>query len=178
MIICVFGASSDNIHPEYIALGEALGERLAQRGHTLLFGGGAHGLMGAVARGARRELGSVVGVAPDFFDRPGIFFPDCAMVMTDTMAERKTYMERESDAFIALPGGVGTMEELFEVITLHSLGRLPKPVAMLDARGYWTTACELLQKSVDGGFAKPTLESSYAYFTDIDKCLNYCEGRL
>ena len=176
MNICVFGASSDDIAPAFFALGESLGRAMGERGHTLVFGGGAHGLMGAAARGAREKNGAVVGVAPWFFDRPGILFPHCTeQVRMDTMAERKTLMRQRSDAFIALPGGVGTMEEVLEVITLRTLGQTDKPVALLDCEGYWLPMVEALRHSVETGFAKAGLMDSFACFTDPEACLRYLE---
>ena len=127
MNICVFGAARDEIGENFMALGTALGRELAARGHTLVFGAGGHGMMGAAARGAYEMGGKIIGVVPYFFNTPGILFEHCTeLIRMETMAERKTIMEERSDAFIALPGGIGTMEEIFEVITLSSLGRMQK----------------------------------------------------
>ena len=93
----------------------------------------------------------------------------------ETMAERKTIMEERSDAFIALPGGIGTMEEIFEVITLSSLGRMQKKSAFLDAENYWEPAVELLRGAVEKGFAGRELNEHYARFTDVEACLDYLE---
>lgn len=176
MNICVFGAARDEIDPEYLALGEALGELMARRGHRMIFGGGGHGLMGAAARGMERRDGEIVGVVPYFFNSPGLLFENCTeMIRMDTMAERKDIMRRRADAFVALPGGIGTMEEIFEVITLRSLGRLSKPAAFLDVLGYWLPAVELLMASVEKGFAGKTLLSSFEYFTDPAACLDWLE---
>ena len=129
MNICVFGSARDEIGEGFMALGTALGRELAARGHTLVFGAGGHGMMGAAARGAYEAGGKIIGVVPYFFNAPGILFEHCTeLVRMETMAERKTVMEERSDAFIALPGGVGTMEEIFEVITLSSLGRMRKNI--------------------------------------------------
>ena len=116
MNICVYGASSGEIDKSYILAGEELGRRMAARGHGLVFGGGARGLMGAVARGMQAGGGEICGVAPSFFHVDGILFPDCSrMIYTETMRERKQIMEDMSDAFIAAPGGIGTFEEFFEL---------------------------------------------------------------
>ena len=105
------------------------------------FGAGGHGMMGAAARGAYAMGGKIIGVVPYFFNTPGILFEHCTeLIRMETMAERKTIMEERSDAFIALPGGIGTMEEIFEVITLSSLGRMQKKSAFLDAESYWEPA--------------------------------------
>lgn len=179
MNICVFGAARDELSPAYFALGESLGRELARRGHTLVFGGGAHGLMGAAARGAESAGGKIIGVAPHFFRRPGVLFENCTeMLHMDTMAERKVIMRERSDAFIALPGGLGTMEEVFEVLTLRLLGKLPKRVALLDAENYWQSAVDMIAASVEKGFAEAAALSCFGRFTDCARCLDYVEGRL
>lgn len=176
MNICVFGAARDEIGADFLALGETLGRELARRGHTLVFGAGGHGMMGAAARGARAQGGRIIGIAPRFFQTPGVLFEHCTeLVLTETMAERKTIMEESADAFIALPGGIGTMEEVFETITLSSLGRMRKMTAFLDAEGYWEKAVELLQSAVAKGFAEASLAEHYAYFTDAAACLDALE---
>lgn len=176
MNICVFGSARDEIGEGFMALGTALGRELAARGHTLVFGAGGHGMMGAAGRGAYEAGGKIIGVVPYFFNAPGVLFEHCTeLVRMETMAERKTVMEERSDAFIALPGGVGTMEEIFEVITLSSLGRMRKKSAFLDAENYWQSAVELLRGAVEKGFAGRELEDHYACFTDITACLNYLE---
>ena len=132
MNICVFGAARDEIGENFMALGTALGRELALRGHTLVFGAGGHGMMGAAARGAYEMGGKIIGVVPYFFNTPGILFEHCTeLIRMETMAERKTIMEERSDAFIALPGGIGTMEEIFEVITLSSMGGCRKRARFL-----------------------------------------------
>lgn len=177
MNICVFGGARDDIGASFMALGAELGRELALRGHTLVFGAGGHGMMGAAARGAYERGGKIIGVVPYFFNAPGILFEHCTeLVRMETMAERKTIMEERSDAFIALPGGIGTMEEIFEVITLSSLGRMKKKSVFLDAENYWEPAVELLRGAVEKGFATRALEEHYARFTDVKSCLDYLEA--
>ena len=139
-------------------------------------GAGGLGMMGAAARGAYEMGGKIIGVVPYFFNTPGILFEHCTeLIRMETMAERKTIMEERSDAFIALPGGIGTMEEIFEVITLSSLGRMQKKSAFLDAESYWEPAVELLRGAVEKGFAGRELNEHYARFTDVNACLDYLE---
>ena len=153
MNICIYGASSNKLAQEYFDAAEALGALMAQQGHTLVFGGGKGGLMGAVARGAHAHGGSIIGVAPRFFDEPGILFEECTeFIYTETMRERKAIMEERSDAFIVLPGGIGTYEEFFEMLTLKQLGRHSKPMAMLNTRKYYDPMAAMLQNTVDEGF--------------------------
>ena len=112
MNICVYGASSSTIAKSYINPTEELGEKMAKRGHNLVYGAGALGLMGAAARGVLRGGGKIIGVAPAFFKVDGVLFDDCdEMIYTDTMRERKGIMEEKSDAFIMTPGGLGTYDE-------------------------------------------------------------------
>ena len=153
MRICIFGASGRELDRAYFDAAEELGRLLAQGGHTLVFGGGAEGLMGACARGAASQGGEIVGIAPRFFDEPGILFEGCTrFVYTDTMRERKAAMEAESEAFIALPGGIGTFEEFFETLTLRQLGRHSKPIAVLDTLGYYAPMLAMLEKAAADGF--------------------------
>lgn len=153
MNICVYGASGSELDPRYFEAARELGGLLAAAGHRLVFGGGDGGLMGACARGAAAAGGRILGVAPRFFDEPGILFPGCTdFVWTETMAERKSVMHRESDAFIALPGGIGTFEEFFETLTLKQLGRHQKPMALLNTLDYYAPLLDMLERSSAGGF--------------------------
>ena len=122
MRICVYGAASPTIDPHYIEEGERLGREMIKRGHSLVFGGGGNGMMGAAARGAKQENGYILGVVPKFFDEEEVekLCDFCnELVMPDTMRERKQIMEDNSDAFIVTPGGIGTYEEFFEILTLN-----------------------------------------------------------
>jgi uncharacterized protein (TIGR00730 family) len=153
MRICVYGASGSDLDPRYFEAAKELGRLLAAGGHTLVFGGGARGLMGACAEGAAALGGEIIGVAPRFFDEPGILFPACTHFrFTETMAERKSIMFAESDAFLALPGGIGTFEEFFETLTLKQLGRHEKPMALLNTLGYYEPLTALLEAAADGRF--------------------------
>lgn len=172
MKICIYGASSDKLAQEYFTEAETLGTLIAQGGHTLVFGGGQGGLMGAAARGVHAGGGGIIGVAPRFFDEPGILYPHCTrFIYTETMRERKAIMEEESDAFIVLPGGIGTYEEFFEMLTLKQLGRHGKPMAMLNTRGYYGPMNAMLQNTVDEGFMS-------ANCLDLFKVCNTPQGAL
>ena len=130
--ICVYAASSRHIDRSYLDLGAAVGAELARRGHTLVTGGGRVSVMGAVAAAARSGGAATVGVMPRQVFELEVVDRDCdELVEVDTMRDRKAEMERRADAFLALPGGIGTMEELFEVWTSASLGMHTKPVAVL-----------------------------------------------
>lgn len=153
MNICVFGASSNDIDKEYIEAGEALGRAMAEKGHRLVFGGGQTGLMGAVSRGVAEGGGHITGVAPKFFDIPGILRENCdEFIFTETMRERKDIMDNCSDAFIMAPGGIGTMEEFFEIYTLKQLKRHDKPIGILNTCGYYDELIHMLQSTAEKGF--------------------------
>ena len=123
MNICVYGASSNQIDKDFIKAGELLGEEIAKRGHTLIFGAGANGLMGAAARGAASQNGKIIGIAPKFFNADGVLYEKCTeLIMTGTMRERKQTMEDMSEAFVMVPGGIGTLEEFFEILKAIFLG--------------------------------------------------------
>ena len=149
MRICVFGASSRELRQEYYDAAFELGAEMARRGHELVFGGGTSGLMGAAARGmASAGAKGIIGVAPRFFDEPGILYEGCTqMIFTETMSERKKTMEDVSEAFITLPGGIGTFEEFFEALTLKQLGRHAKAMAVLNTLGYYDAMEAMLTKA-------------------------------
>ncbi len=179
MNICVYGASSDAIDKCYIEAGELLGEKMAKRGHTLVFGGGSAGLMGAVARGAARGGGKIIGVAPSFFDVDGVLFDQCTeFIYTETMRERKQLLEDLSDAFIMSPGGIGTYEEFFEVLTLKQLDRHNKPIAVFNTNGYYTPMANLLKETANSGFMREQSLKLYEIFEDVNKILDYVENYI
>lgn len=177
MKICVFGASSRDLEQGYFDEAFALGAELARRGHTIVFGGGASGLMGATARGAKSRGGRLIGIAPKFFDEPGILDKDCdEMIFTETMSERKKAMEDMSEAFITLPGGIGTFEEFFEVLTLKQLGRHAKAMAVLNTLGYYDALEAMVQRAVDERFLTADGKDLYAMFTDVGELVSYVEN--
>ena len=127
MNICIYGASSAKLAPVYYEKTEELGRMMGLRGHGLVFGGGATGLMGAAARGVDAHHGYILGIAPSFFDQPGVLYEHCSeFIFTETMRERKKLLEERSEATIVAPGGIGTYEEFFEILTLKSLEAFEK----------------------------------------------------
>jgi uncharacterized protein (TIGR00730 family) len=154
--ICVYAASSRAIDAAYLDLAAAVGAELARRGHSLVSGGGRVSMMGAVAAAARSGGAPTVGVMPrQVFDLE-VVDRDCdELVEVDTMRDRKAEMERRADAFLALPGGIGTMEELFEVWTSASLGMHGKPVAVLDRDGFYAPLWDWIGALTASGFVRP-----------------------
>lgn len=155
MTICVYCSSSDRIDGRYARAAEALGRLLAARGHALVYGGGSVGLMGAVARAVHAGGGRVCGVIPEALQaKEGVAY-DAAdeLVVTKTMAERKTEMYRRADAFVALPGGFGTLEEFLEILTLRQLGYHRRPLALVNTGGFYDTLLGFFGELHAGGFA-------------------------
>lgn len=153
MNLCIYGAASNNIDAEYLNGGEHLGKTLATNGHTVVFGGGANGMMGAVARGAASKGGEIIGIAPRFFDVDGILFEGCTkFIYTDTMRERKQHMEEISDAFIVTPGGIGTFDEFFEIYSLRQLKRHNKKIILFNINGYFNPLIKMLDCAIEQHF--------------------------
>lgn len=176
MNICVYGASSNIIDSAYLAAGEALGRAMAKKGHGLVFGGGASGMMGAVARGMTAENGTILGIAPSFFNVDGILYDKCTeFIYTETMRQRKQIMEERADAFVMTPGGIGTFEEFFEILTLKQLGRHNKPIAVLNTGGYYDNLWRMMQTAVEQNFMKAACLDLCGMFDDVDALVTYLE---
>lgn len=179
MRICVYGAASFSIDDEYIKRVEELGEQMTKRGHSLVFGGGANGLMGAAARGVKREGGYVLGVIPTFFDDENIegVYPECdKLIETKTMRERKQIMEDNSDAFIVAPGGVGTFEEYFEILTSKQLCRHNKPIVLFNVNNYYSELNVMMQAAVDKKFVRADCLRLYKVTDNLEELFAYLEG--
>lgn len=177
MNICVYGASSRQISDIYINTVENLGENLAKRGHTLIFGAGAAGCMGASARGVSRGHGKIIGIVPDYFEVDGVLYEHCTeLIKTKTMRERKRLLEEYADAFIITPGGIGTFDEFFEIITLKQLERHNKAIAIFNVNGYYDALKQLLQKAIDENFMLEGCKKLVKFFEDADEMLDYLEN--
>ena len=179
MKICVFGAASKTIDDKYITAVETMGEYLAKRGHNLVFGAGCTGSMGAAERGFKKGGGKIHGVVPSFFKEHLYDFVDwnCdEITLTDTMRERKAVMEDEADCFIITPGGAGTFEEFFEVLTLKQLGQHRKPIAIYNIDGYYDSLFKTLEYSIETNFIKPECRALYKLFDNLDDMAEYIEN--
>ena len=154
--IAVFCGSSDAVHPEYKEGARALGRLLGQRGVEIVYGGGKVGLMGALADGALEVGGRVIGVIPHKLMDLELGHTGCTeLITTDGMHVRKKTMSDRADAFIAMPGGYGTLEELFEAVTWTQLNYQDKPVGLLNIRGYFDPLLAWLDRAVADGFVGP-----------------------
>lgn len=178
MKICVFGAASAHIDNLYIKEVEELCEELAKRGHSLVFGAGATGLMGAAARGFKKGGGYIHGVIPKFFLEEGVeaIYSDCdKTTYTETMAERKKEMEDDAEGFIITPGGVGTLEEFFEVLTLKQLGRHEKPMVIFNINGYYDDLEKFMATVTERKFITFKCSLLYSSFAKKQDVIKYLE---
>lgn len=179
MRICVYGAASPTIDPAYIEAVEILGKQMAQRGHSLVFGGGGNGLMGAAARGVRAGGGYIMGVIPKFFDEENVEaicdFCD-ELIQPDTMRQRKQIMEDNADAFIVVPGGIGTFEEFFEILTLKQLCRHNKPIVLYNLQGYYNEIEQVMEQAMKKNFIRDNCKALYAITDDLTQLFTYVEA--
>ena len=177
MNICVYGAASNELDKIYEEKTEELGFNMAKRGHSLVFGGGKSGMMGAAARGTYKGGGKIIAVAPHFFDSLNVYFENATeFISTDTMRERKQILEDKSEAFVISPGGIGTFDEFFEILTLKSLGRHTKPIAVYNINGYFNPLYKMLETAVEERFMKPEVLELCPFYDDIDEMLEYIEN--
>ena len=154
--LCVYCGSSTGHDPRHEATAVALGRMLAREGITLVYGGGRVGLMGIVADAALAAGGKVIGVIPTLLKTAELAHTGLTeLIAVETMHDRKHRMFEIADAFAILPGGLGTLDEAFEIITWRQLGLHDKPILLIDSAGYWQPFRALLAHIIDGGFARP-----------------------
>ncbi len=178
MRICVYGAASPLIDDEYKRKVEEFGKEMVKRGHSLVFGGGGHGLMGAVAQGVRAEGGYILGVIPKFFDDEKIeaVCEFCnELIEPDTMRERKQIMEDNADAFVIVPGGIGTYEEFFEILTLKQLCRHNKPIGIYNINGYYNELFIALKAATEKHFIRGGCMELFKVSEDMEELFVYLE---
>ena len=177
--ICVYCSSSNAIAETYPPVAEALGRTLAQRGHDLLYGGGAVGLMGVTARAAHEAGGTVTGVIPaKLQSREGIAYDADELIVTDTMRERKRIMYERADAFAVLPGGYGTLEEFMEVLTLKQLGYHDHPIALVNVDGFFETLLSFFGELEEGRFARAPVTDLVHVVPSAEAALDRLERTL
>lgn len=176
MNIAVYGAASSLIDKSYIEAGKELGRKMVERNCGLVFGGGANGMMGAVAAGVYEKGGYLLGVVPSFFKEANaeISFKNCTeYIYTDTMRERKRQMEEHCDAFIITPGGIGTLDEFFEILTLKQLGRHNKAIVIYNINGIYDDVADGLRRLVKEKFITDDCVELCKVCTDVDEVLDY-----
>ena len=178
MRICVYGAASPTIDQEYKDKVKEMGKFFAERGHALGFGGGGHGLMGAAAEGFREGGAHIIGVIPKFFEEEQVeaIFEFCdELIQPDTMRERKQLMEDHADAFVIVPGGIGTFEEFFEILTLKQLCRHNKPIAIYNIKGYYNEIVHALEKATEKNFIRGGCMDLFALSESLEELSAYIE---
>ncbi|UOA22990.1 Cytokinin riboside 5'-monophosphate phosphoribohydrolase [Sulfitobacter pontiacus] len=177
--VCVYCGSRPGDDPEYTAQADALGRALAQNDWRLVYGAGDVGLMGTVARAAQTAGGTTFGVIPDHLVKWEVGKTDLTTyVVTETMHERKKVMFMNCDAVVVLPGGAGSLDELFEVLTWRQLGLHQKPVILLNTNGYWNPLTALLDHVVARGFAEESLLGYVDTVDDVDGALDVLRRSL
>ena len=178
MKVCVFGGASDFIDQYFLDSGYELGKAMAEAGFDLVFGGGAGGMMGAVARGVKVGHGQVISVVPEFFRHDAVeelYKEFDKIYYTRDMADRKWKMEDLADAFIMTPGGIGTYEEFFEVLDNKQLEVLRKPLVVYNVDGYYDELAALMNKAAEHFFLRENARSLYRFFRDgeFDEMFEY-----
>lgn len=171
--VCVYCGARSGATPAYADAAATLGAALAQRGWRLVYGGGSIGLMGVAARAALAAGGQVLGVIPRRLLELEVGMHEVSeLVVTETMRERKAVMFEQSDVFVALPGGFGTLEEVVETLTLRQLHYHDKPIFFLDTQGYYGPLLNFFQHTVDCGFAHPRQLDLYTVAADLPTLLD------
>jgi len=170
--VCVYCGSGNGVNPAYAEAARKLGEALGEHGIRLIYGGGSLGLMGEVARAALGAGGKVTGIIPEFLGAREMMLKDVDdLIVVDNMHARKQLMFDRSDAFVALPGGVGTLEELVEQLTWSQLGRHSKPIVVANIEGFWDPFLKLLQHMKGETFIRSGLDVRFAVVDEVENIL-------
>lgn len=172
MKICVFCSSSNSIAPEFIEMGKILGRKIAENGHTLVYGGATGGLMDAVAEGASGENGEIIGVIPEIIihsDRLSKL--PTQQIVTADMSERKKRMKEIADVFVVLPGGFGTLDEMFDVIASASVGEHKKPLICHNYNGFYNSLIQLADEMRAGFFIPKEEKYKPIFVNSLEECL-------
>lgn len=175
--ICVFCGSGLGVDPAHVDLGERTGRAIADRGLRMVYGGGASGLMGVTARACLAAGGSVLGVIPEFLIPTEGAQDGADIRITATLASRKAMMIEEGDAFLILPGGAGTLEEVFDMVMLRQLGRHQKAYAFVDL-AYWSPLKTLMRHVVASGYAQDDILEAMSFHDDPDAALGALEASI
>lgn len=176
--ICVYCGSSETTRPDYLDLASRFGAALAARGIRLVYGGGSIGLMGRVARAAHGAGGDVLGVMPRFLERREVMLDSVPHRMVDTMHERKRIMFDESDAFVVLPGGIGTLEEAVETLSWRRLELHQKPLVFLSEDDFWAPFFHLIQHTIDANLTPKSFLDDCLLANSVEGCFEAIEARV
>jgi uncharacterized protein (TIGR00730 family) len=176
--VCVYCGSSNTTKPEYLDLAARFGAALAARRLRMVYGGGAVGLMGRCAKAAHEAGGDVLGVMPRFLERREITYEDVPHRMVDTMHERKHVMFEESDAFVVLPGGIGTLEEAVETLSWARLGLHRKPTVFLSEDSFWAPFFALVDHTIAANLTPAAFRELVASVHTLEDCFAALEARV
>ncbi|MFN3537554.1 MAG: TIGR00730 family Rossman fold protein [Brevundimonas sp.] len=169
--VCLFCGSSDSADPEYVVWAADLGRALAREGIRLVYGGGGVGLMGASARAAHEAGGEVLGIMPLFLRSRERLFEEVETLVVPSMHQRKQLMYDESDAFVVAPGGVGTLEEVVEILSWKRLDLHDKPVIFLNQNGFWESLFTLVRHTVDEGMTPASFLEAWEVCDTVDEVM-------
>lgn len=169
MKVCVYCAAGDHVDEKYKKVMRELGQRLAKNGHTLVFGGGASGLMGAVFNGVKENNGTAIGVVPDFINEFEPTNIGAFNINVPDMATRKLIMEKNSDVFIVAPGGIGTFDEFFQCLTLKELKRHDHPIIIFNFDHFYDDLITFINKCMEKKFIKESVRDLVCVCTTVDE---------
>lgn len=177
MNICVYCGSSSGNDKTIAKEAFLLGELMCAKGHNLVYGGASRGIMGILADSVMQNGGEVVGVIPkNLFKKEVAHRGITSLITVDGMHQRKSIMADRADAFLALPGGFGTLEELFEIITWNQIGLIRKPVVLYNLEGYFQSLIDMIDHAVEAGFIKPKNRKILQVAESLGECLEFCES--
>ena len=176
MKICLYGAGSNNIDDKYLDKGYFLGKSLGENNHSLVFGAGSGGMMGAVSRGFRDNFADILGISTVFMSDYEDICDYCSeIIYAESMDERKRLFVENSDCFIVAPGGVGTLDEFFEVLTLKRLGRFDKPIILFNIFGFYDSLIGMIEDIKNKGFISFDLDDLFFVAGSVSDVLNYLD---
>lgn len=176
MNICIYCGSSPGNKNSILEHARIFGRMMAERNHTLIYGGSSLGVMGTIADSVMVNGGEVIGVIPENLFKKEVAHQGITRLVTvKDMHQRKSHMAELADAFIAFPGGFGTMEELFEIITWNQIGLLTKPVHIMNIDGYYDSLVDMMDHAVEAGFIKPENRKIIRVAETLEQCLKFCE---
>lgn len=176
-IMCVYCSSSNNLPEKFYVVSKELGEKLAQKGFDMVYGGTTVGMMGVIANNALQNGAEVIGVIPERIASFGLKHPELAkVIVTKDMRERKATMEKYADVFVAMPGGFGTFEEIFEILVAKQLGYHDKPVIFVNFDGYYDNMIKMFDTLYENNFAKEEMKSLYFIANTVDEIFEYVKN--
>lgn len=176
-VMCIYCSSSNNLPEKFYTVSKELGEKLAQKGFDMVYGGTTVGMMGVIANNALQNGAEVIGVIPERIASFGLKHPELAkVIVTKDMRERKATMEKYADVFVAMPGGFGTFEEIFEILVAKQLGYHDKPVIFVNFDGYYDNMLKMFDTLYENNFAKEEMKSLYFIANTVDEIFEYVKN--